>query len=209
MPSQKMQMGNDLEAVNNMTTDLREKDGEPEDKIEEKFSILGIDILIGAEVYYKVGFDYLNRLEYNLDLDKACTANDNSTRISHKIQLTPKADIDFKGSAAIELSILKAGIKGTIKLLAVKLPFNSNFEISNDRLQGLNITANTSLKMNIRALDGKTQYFVSADIPFLGEKSKQGDLFDWTGPSKDFTYFDKKFDVNLNFLTEQVKVNKN
>ncbi len=92
--------------------------------------------------------------------------------------LKPWVELDAYVSAAVNLHLVSAGVKGTLVLVDLSLPLSENVYIypwQGDPTRPA-LSRSSELNLNVEALSGKITLFVK--VPFHTYESK---LFDWSG----------------------------
>lgn len=142
------------------------------------------------------------------------SADNNCFRFQASGEIAPFIAAKGFVEAAVNLLIVRAGIRGEITILDASLPFSLNLGLSENpnavsadswvdggNYRNLHLWANTDLSLRLRTLDGHIGVFAEVGLgPWRRRISKT--LIDWNGPSWERSLYNNQWDVDIDDVIE-------
>jgi len=101
----------------------------------------------------------------------------------------PRMGLDGFAAAAVELLVVRAGIKGELTLLSIELPLTMNVTIKATTASTFILEGTTSMDLVLRALSGRIAVFIES---IFGDT--EHDLVNWTGLEMKERVFEQRLD---------------
>jgi hypothetical protein len=141
------------------------------------FVIVVVPVTVEGGITGKVGLDF----NVNGGVMRDCVAD--RVGLGATGALKPWTELDAFASAAVDVHLVSAGVKGTLSLVHAALPLSENVQIYPDNPSDPNslaVRSNSALDFSIDSLSGKLTAFVKVNYLF-GSKTYEKKLFDWAG----------------------------
>jgi hypothetical protein len=155
------------------------------------FPVLGIPVTIKGGINASAGLD----ATLDVITNPACNTNQTITLGEAKGYARPWVKADAFASASVDIVVADGGVKLTLTLLKLDLPFNGDIKVymlpsyAPGATEGtILVDATATLDLDLHTLDGKLSLFVDA---LWGAWSDETTLLSWDG----FHYSDRLFSV--------------
>lgn len=167
----------------------------PSPKPTIQFFIAGVPVLIRG---YAVG--YLGT-EFDItgNANPVCTNGNDEMRATLRGVVEPYAKIDAKAEVAVGVDgVAEVGLRGTLTLVRVALPFKTDISISRNTV--VRLYSKQALDFELRTLDGKLSIYASV----AGEDIGEAEIFRWRGWGETTRLFESRYDVGLVAAAQQL-----
>ncbi len=155
------------------------------------FVIVVVPVTLGAKVAGVVGLDYQLSAEHQVTGTTQCSV----TSLGVAGHLEPFARVDGELYAAVNLFIIKAGVKGRIQLVHAAVPLDASASLASSGGK-LKLRMEGSSNLRFTFLAGRIAAYVEVGIwPF--ETEFEQTLVSWNGIKEDVKLFDHAFNVDL------------
>ncbi len=154
----------------------------------------GIPVTLSGGVGMSVGL----KLDAKAKIGGTCQSSPAGAAIelaSIQGSVTPWAQADAFGSAAIGIPGFQAGLKVDVVIVRGEMPMTANAKIRMNSARAINASVTLSGKQKFRMLDGSVKAFIDGPFDFMDTETT---LFAWQGPSIDKEVFRlEKLDMPL------------
>ena len=166
---------------------------------EKKFTTtiypFGIPVTLSAGVGMSVGL----KVNAKAAVGGSCLSNPTATIDLATVSgtITPWAQADAFGSAAVGIPGFQAGIKCNVVIVRGEMPLTANAKITMNAARHVDASASFSGKQTFRMLDGTIKAFLDGPFDFM---DSEWTVFSWQGPKIDQEIF--RFEKSTMPLTE-------
>ncbi len=156
-----------------------------------RFTILGIPMSLEVGASGRIGTKH--SLAAEIDRGGADCEQVAATLVG---RLEPIVEFDGFAEVGVDFVIAKAGVKGELALVHVRLPFELSLGVAADEgnVANLALTIASTLEAAVRVLDGKLSLFAEIGIGPLSESAEKT-FFSWSGVETEFDVLD--FDTQV------------
>lgn len=155
------------------------------------FTIAFVPVTISGGVAGRIGIDYA------VDLEVGDVQNCELVALTGKV--TPYAGVEAFASATVQAVIAEAGVKVSLTLLRIDLPFEASISLVLDDQAQIALRVTNNLDLTVSFLSGR----VAAYLRILWEEF-EATLFSWNGPRFTKNLMSAKLDLPILSLKDAV-----